>query len=352
MKKIESKDLVVKSNKLIEASYRLTAVEQKIIYKLINCIKKDDKDFKEYTFKISEFMELMDVKDKSKYTELPKITKGLMKKVFSVHSEDEELQISWLSSAKYKKGSGEVTLKFDSNLKPLLLQMQTFFTQIDINNVMQLKSGYSCRIYELLKQYQNIGDRTISVEKLRDILGIEATEYPLYSDFKRNVILQAQKELNVKTDLMFKFEEIKSGRKVTSIKFLIENRPGFKNEIAVTSNFDIDEYIKLLNEVKALIDEDISDNDIKALLVASDNNMELIKAKYDIAKVQTKPINDIVAWLKRAIEEDYQPPVSRKVKHNIDTLVHINKDSTKRKYDVNKLEDYLLGRSHEMPKAE
>jgi len=63
MKKSKIQTLIVKSNTLVEASYRLTAVEQKIILTLVSKIKKDDIEFQRYNFKISEFLELMDIKD-------------------------------------------------------------------------------------------------------------------------------------------------------------------------------------------------------------------------------------------------------------------------------------------------
>lgn len=46
-------------------------------------------------------------------------------------------------------------------------------------------------------------------------------EYKLYTNFKAKVILKAQEELKQKTDIYFEFEEIKTGRAVTEIKFLI-----------------------------------------------------------------------------------------------------------------------------------
>ena len=55
--------------------------------------------------------------------------------------------------------------------------------------------------------------------------------YSIYNNFKNKVILQAQKELAEKTDISFEFEEIKTGRKVTGIKFCISSSK-VMNEIA------------------------------------------------------------------------------------------------------------------------
>ena len=50
--------MVVQSNRLIEARYRLTIEEQKIIKILISQIQRDDTDFQVYTFHVKELGEI------------------------------------------------------------------------------------------------------------------------------------------------------------------------------------------------------------------------------------------------------------------------------------------------------
>jgi plasmid replication initiation protein len=338
MKQIHN-DLIVKSNKLVEASYKLTAGEQKIIYKLTSIINKNDDDFKEYSFKISEFIKLLGIKDQSKYTEIPKITKGLMKKVFTIHDEKGELQISWLSSVRYLKGTGEVILKFDSNLKPLLLELKKEFTKFNIKNVIRFKSFYSMRIYELLKQYSNIGERIFELNDLRYILGIEPEEYKLYSDFKRYVIKQAQKEINSnKTDMSFEFEEIKTGRKVTSIKFIIKsnrkNNP--KDEIAagaVASKIQIQQKQDLIKEVQAMFTEHkITKAEASCILKDANNNIDLIKQCYTY--LLDKNVKNIVGYMRKLVKGFNEPQENKTSTFN---------NFKQRDYDFKELEMKLLG---------
>lgn len=77
---MESKYLVTKSNKLITANYDLSVQEQKVILTLASMVQPQDVEFKEYEFKIKDFIELLGIKDDKKYKEVPKITKNLMKK--------------------------------------------------------------------------------------------------------------------------------------------------------------------------------------------------------------------------------------------------------------------------------
>ena len=65
---------------------------------------------------------------------------------------------------------------------------------------MALKSSFSIRIFELLKQYEKLGKRRIELEDLRQLVGttelaqngeVIKEDYPLYGHFKSRVILPA-----------------------------------------------------------------------------------------------------------------------------------------------------------------
>lgn len=220
---IKENNIVSKSNTLIEANSRLNLVEQKMLLCLASNIEPSDRDFKTYTFPIKQFHDLLGLSGSTKYTELSKITKELLSKVIEIKVGEELIQVSWLSSAIYNKNKGTIDLRFDPLLKPFLLELSSKFTSYRLANVVKLKSTYAIRIYELLKQYENIKERIISIENLRYYL--DAIDvYPNYANLKQRVLKPSQKELNQKTDIYFEFEEIKLGRKVQKIRFIIRSQ--------------------------------------------------------------------------------------------------------------------------------
>ena len=241
--------LVTKSNDFImKSAYDLSLEEQRLILVLASMVQPEDKEFKEYTLKIKDFMELIGVRDKNKYSKLPEITKNLMQKVFEMEKIDLKnnkkilVQLAWISGVihsqnleEVNQGTGEITLMFNPLLKDYLLELNGFYTQYKLCNVLSMKSKYSPRIYELLKsnEYQKKGF-VIEIKELRRMFKAEEI-YPLYADFKKYVILQAQKELEQFSDIRFEFEEIKKVRKVDSIKFFIfQNVPkDTKNKIKI-----------------------------------------------------------------------------------------------------------------------
>ncbi|PEE34675.1 replication initiation protein [Bacillus cereus] len=228
---IKENNIVSKSNTLIEANSRLNLVEQKMLLCLASNIEPSDRDFKTYTFPIRQFHDLLGLSGSTKYTELSKITKELVSKVIEIRIGEELIQVSWLSSAIYNKNKGTIDLRFDPLLKPFLLELSSKFTSYRLANVVKLKSTYAIRIYELLKQYEHIKERTISLENLRYYL--DAIDvYPNYANFKQRVLRPSQKELNQKTDISFEFEEIKLGRRVQKIKFIIRSQKRKDTDLA------------------------------------------------------------------------------------------------------------------------
>lgn len=216
------KALVVKSNKLVEARQRLSVQEQRLILLLISKIRPEDVNFLWYKFQIMDLAKFLGLeKSKRIYIDVRKAVRKLMKRVITVDRKARNIDLHWIEAAEYGD-KGNVKICINQVLKPYLLNLQGHFTKYYIGYVIHLRSTYSIRIYELLKRFENLGEATFEVDRLKHILGVDRDEYKLYGHFKSKVILVAQKELKEKTDVTFTFEEIKEGKKVASIRFVIK----------------------------------------------------------------------------------------------------------------------------------
>jgi plasmid replication initiation protein len=324
------KNLIVKSNYIVEASYKLSVGEQRVIYVLTAMINKDDEDFKLYKFTAKEFANIIGTKSKNIYSQVSQYVEALRDRDLTIIKEKSVLKTKWLSSAEYFVDEGYVELEFSPKLKPYLLLLKERFTKLSLEQMVNFNSQYAGRIYEFLKQYQNIGFRTFKIEGLKALLGIENGEYKLYGDFKRKILLKAQQEINHESELLIDFEEIKTGRKVTSIKFYITSNKA-KNEIAATVEEDDTEDIK---QVQAIVHEGITDINARAILKAANGDIEKIKEKYNIIS-QLSKVNNLVGAMVKALKENW-------------TTTSIQKVSTfnnyeQRTYDFDELEKKLLG---------
>ena len=213
--------IVTQSNELVSARYTLPLAEQRLVLMMIARIQPDDEDFKPYHISISEFADFLGIAKGSMYLECKKITKSLLGRVLEIKESNRLLQTNWVSSADYIEGSGVVKLSIDPLLKPFLLQLQGNFTSCRLEILLSFKSQYTMRIYTLLKQYNNLKEREIELFELRHILGLRTEQHSEYSNFKKNILITTQKDLFEKGDIHFEFDEIKYGRSVGAIKFII-----------------------------------------------------------------------------------------------------------------------------------
>lgn len=341
--------LVTKSNYFImNSSYDLSLEEQKLILTLASMVQPEDEDFKPYKFKISDFIELLGVENQAKYTEIPKITKELMKKVFEIKEGNKLIQTAWLSGAIYEKGTGYVTLKFNPDLKPYMLKLNTMFTQYKLANILSMKSKYSPRIYEILKcnEFKKQGYIEIEVEELRKLLKADNI-YPLYADFKRKIIIQTQKELKKISDISFDFEEVKTGRKVTALRFYIhQNKAKIINEPTALDEISID-----VSEDSKQGDNSLSDGIKTIILMMKDHNITPSEAMkiYKSAKGDMYHISKVYNHFKNKSADNFVALMIKMVKPGvfIEPKKSFKKTSfnnfTPRDTDYDELERKLLG---------
>jgi plasmid replication initiation protein len=100
-----------------------------------------------------------------------------------------------------------------------------------------LRSQYSLRIYSWAKKYAGDGAKTISLEELRRVFGLESIKdaegnvikeapLPIWANFKQRALDVAIREVNAKTDLKIKLasiEQIKQ-RRVVALNFTIKTQ--------------------------------------------------------------------------------------------------------------------------------
>jgi len=302
---MDNKSVVVKSNKLIESGYSLSAVQQKLILAVVAMVDPRGNDLCRYTMQISDFMELAGITGKSAYQRIRRTSKRLMEKVFELKRPGSVLQLSWFASVEYSEGEGTVEIEISQKLKPYLLDLKRYFTQYELSNIIKMKSFYSIRIYELLKQYENMTIRIFDLEHLRDLLGIDPDKYKLYGHFKSKVLLVAQEEIGEKTDLNFDFEEIKDVRKVVKIKFIIRKQD--------QQLLPFEAPPEVPREILDLIPEKYQVSEVNAIIEPYFKDKKKLASNIRYAVKNHK--KNFIAYLKQTLRNDYARS-SRDIKKN------------------------------------
>ena len=216
---------VTKSNRLVEARYRLSVQEKRLILLYISMLSPNHEDLPTVTLRVKDIVDAIGVRGNAYMDELKKIIRRLRSRIVEIPKPDGGFIITgWVHEAEYYPSRGEIVLRLSASMKKELLKLRKAYTRYRLSEILKLRSFYSIRIYELLKQYENVGRRTFTLEDLKEILKIERGEYVRYGHFKSRVILPAYRELKEKTDIYFEFNEIKQCRKVVAIEFVIHRR--------------------------------------------------------------------------------------------------------------------------------
>ncbi|MEA3451932.1 MAG: replication initiation protein [Bacteroidota bacterium] len=265
MDKLSGRAKIDKSYGLINSRYSLSATQSKIVLSVLSLIRPTDKDFKEYIIPVSEFSFLT---DQNNHQRLRAECKKLMRQVLDISQEDGGwLLTHWFSKVQYRKEDEAIVFRIEKDLMPYLLQMKDNFSSIYLIQVMKLSSEYAIRIYEMCNQYRKIGNRTVELEELHTLFQVPKS-YKIYNNFKQKVLEVAKKEINDKTDLTIEFVEIKAGRKVTDIQFLIKSKKKiaqdesemmgaslFEEQDIIPKHMTIDDFLAVPNQRNILINE-------------------------------------------------------------------------------------------------
>lgn len=230
--------LVYKSNALIEASYRLSLYEQRIVLACVAQVRRDEPltDQKLYTVSAQQIADLTGVGLKTAYRHLKAASERLFERRVTLHQAPNgegrpAVRLTrWVQTVEYKEEEGMVALRFGTDMVPYLSQLTEQFTRYALADVAKMKSPHATRLYELLCQWRDAGKREISVDWLRTSLQLE-NRYARIPDLKRWVIQPAVDQINEHSPLWCKWDQRKTGRRVSHLVFTFGEKKTEKDDM-------------------------------------------------------------------------------------------------------------------------
>jgi plasmid replication initiation protein len=229
---MKKSELVVKSNRLIEASYRLGLNEQRIIlYSICRCREEQNGVFPNLPVTITAdafAKQFPSVGRGNVYQQLKDAMDALYERSVTIHDIDPASgharvkKTRWISEGAYVDGAGNVQVIFTPEVIKYITRLEAEFTSYQLEKVGKMTSAHAVRVYELLSQHRDIGNRTLNLTWLRETLGVEPGEYKLTADFIRKVIQVAVKQINDHSDLTVSYKPVKTGRAITDFAFKIK----------------------------------------------------------------------------------------------------------------------------------
>lgn len=377
MDNIEKKH-IMKSNNLIDCSYRLTLNEQRFINMACKKLKPIfvDKNlsvnelealasanvFGEIEIGIPEYKREFGVKSNNIYTEIEGIANSLYEKEITYYDENECLvRKRWVITCKFNKSTKKVILKFHPDLLMDLMIFKGRYTKLSYSFLTTVKSFYAGRLYELLRQYLAIGTRGFDLEEIRFKFNLLDGEYSKYANFKQKILKPSIDWINKNSDILVSLEEIKKGRAVTKLKFNIKQSSiitnDFTNLVISDGQTNMDKEIEnssVYHKIRSIVEIDLTAEQIDGICDSAINGLkynqignikvlDYISEKWKITKEYFNDrdnvvTNDYVNFLKSALKKNYK-------KYNNKKTIPFN-DFDQREYSQNQwndMESRLLG---------
>ena len=238
---------ILQSYILTTAKYDYSVYEKRILYRLVEVfqqftngiqlnekilVKKDLKDVSIITLPISMF--LVNEEDKNHHR-IKEALRSLENKKYEYEDEQSWQIIRLISEPEILKYEQCVSFRINPKIVEVFLDFSKGFKKYELKVAMQFESVYSMRFYELLSNQKT--PINYSIETLKEMFQI-TDKYKKINDFIKRVIEPSKKELERCSPYAFHYEPIKTGRKITSIRFIPIYQPQFEDESIKRKNLN------------------------------------------------------------------------------------------------------------------
>jgi plasmid replication initiation protein len=234
------RDLVVKDNALINASYNLDLVEQRLILLAIVEARESGKGINANNpleVHAESYINQFNVARQTAYQALKDASKDLFARQFSYQEMNKRGNIEnvlsrWVSEIRYVDAEATVKLIFAPAIVPLITKLEEQFTKYELQQVSNLSSAYAVRLYELLIAWRSTGQTpVIELEEFKKKIGVLDDEYTRMGNFKDRVLHLAMAQVNEFTDITVKYEQHKKGRSIYGFSFSFKQKKNVNKPI-------------------------------------------------------------------------------------------------------------------------
>ncbi|MBF7699065.1 replication initiation protein RepM [Acinetobacter pollinis] len=232
--------LIVKSNALIEASYKFDQCEQRLVLLAINTAREQKKIITEstpITIFASDYAKMFNTTRQASYLALKNAVESLFFRYVTIYDFNEsgqelkKIHTRWVQDIAYFEDKGYVELTFARLIIPFISRLESRFTSYDMCQTAKLSSKYATRLYELISQWRSVGSFNMSIADFREKMGLDENEYKAISHLKKNVLDLAVLQINTHTDIKISYEQYKKGRVISDFSFKFKQKKQYKKEI-------------------------------------------------------------------------------------------------------------------------
>lgn len=244
MSKLFEKAIVEKRNVLNSVrSNNMSLQELRFFSIYLSKINPRDLSTRLVRFPLDDFRRIMGLCDDMNISHFKYSIRHILQQVVEVPNEKGTGYTAFqlFKRAKVEKNeNNEWYVEFDAHdcALPLMFDFKNKYFKYELWNALRLKSPNQVRMYEILKQYEGLGKRELTVTELRDLLGIGKKEYTDrtgWSNFKKKVLDSCQQALKEMTDICYTYERgrVGTGGKWLSIVFYIKKNKDYEDKLTL-----------------------------------------------------------------------------------------------------------------------
>lgn len=353
----ENEFTLKKSNSLLSAKFKTSS----FAYDALNyAMVRVQKNYSRCSSNLETVLYATDLnrlvnKGKNIYREIAKLSAALLSHVMIIENENGFEMFNVITNINYFNDSKSLHIIFNNSLKDHLIELTSNYRIEDIAITSMLRSYSTKKIYELiivdtyklayktsiLQEYRIsefkflIGIADMDCEKVKSYLSqCKAKNRPIdwdyaynelcddtdkvydeWSEFRRRILIPAQKEIKEKADYAFDFEPIREGHEYKRIKIIVfKNTP---DEKWVKEKQSLDEDLKkdVENEcaLERLLDEYVGHNNlteqsIRTFFKVAKADAEEVRSAISLADKQ-KNIENYAGWIVDAIKNGRATPI-------------------------------------------
>lgn len=227
------KSYVKQHNAITSGRYEYTACMLDILFMtlaLIDTNKPENRTFQIFQKDIEAI-----TGHKWNYQQLREATEGIGSRMFEIETPNSLTQLWLFSSVKYLLGTGSFVVKINEDAMPYFFELKNNFTMLHLKSVLSCSSKFAKRLYAIACQWRSVGSVTFEISELKQMLGLVdkdgKEQFKQFTQFRKDVLEIAAKQINEFTDINISIEYIKRGRSFQKVKLLINKMPSTQQEL-------------------------------------------------------------------------------------------------------------------------
>lgn len=203
-------DRAALSHGLARSAFMLPLAQLRLLHVTLSQLRPKDKELPLIEMRVGDVLRALELRDSAdEYEKMRKAVEGLMGQVIYRPGRDGWVMYNFFRMARYIKSRDVLQLRFNEEIRELLIDLQGFFHQVGNADIAKISSEYGVRLFQLIMSWKDKAGADgnapgcwwyqIEIAHLRKLLMIPDT---LYSgpdgttNFKRKVIDNPIKKIN------------------------------------------------------------------------------------------------------------------------------------------------------------